>query len=89
MGYGSRALQALNAFYSGEYLNLDENPRMEQDYPDPTAIDPVSPLSLKVGLDSMKRVVLTQVYHLCSLQTFSQMHQQSVHQTLCPPSFND
>ena len=24
MGYGSRALQALNSFYSGELLNLDE-----------------------------------------------------------------
>lgn len=24
MGYGSRALSALNAFYSGELLNLDE-----------------------------------------------------------------
>ena len=25
MGYGSRALKALNSFYSGEYFNLDEN----------------------------------------------------------------
>ncbi|KZS93422.1 DUF699-domain-containing protein [Sistotremastrum niveocremeum HHB9708] len=25
MGYGARALQALNAFYSGEYMNLSEN----------------------------------------------------------------
>lgn len=24
MGYGSRALQALNSYYSGELLNLDE-----------------------------------------------------------------
>ena len=24
MGYGARALQALNAYYSGEYFNLDE-----------------------------------------------------------------
>lgn len=24
MGYGSRALSALNSFYSGELLNLDE-----------------------------------------------------------------
>lgn len=24
MGYGSRALQMLNSFYSGELLNLDE-----------------------------------------------------------------
>ena len=26
MGYGTRALQALNAFYNGEYFNLDEAP---------------------------------------------------------------
>jgi len=24
MGYGARALQALNSFYNGEYFNLDE-----------------------------------------------------------------
>ncbi|CAL1712686.1 unnamed protein product [Somion occarium] len=39
MGYGSRALQALNSFYSGEYFNLDENPAPEPSYPDPSAID--------------------------------------------------
>ncbi|KAG8813365.1 hypothetical protein FRC18_002535, partial [Serendipita sp. 400] len=27
MGFGSRALEALNAFYSGEYMNLDEAPK--------------------------------------------------------------
>lgn len=42
MGYGSRALQALNSFYSGEYFNLDESSsKLETDYPDPSAIDPV------------------------------------------------
>lgn len=28
MGYGSRALQALNAFYSGEYYNFDADAEM-------------------------------------------------------------
>ncbi|PPQ68401.1 hypothetical protein CVT26_006073 [Gymnopilus dilepis] len=40
MGYGSRALQALNAFYSGEYFNLDEASKPEVQYPNPAAIDP-------------------------------------------------
>lgn len=31
MGYGSRALKALNSFYTGEYFNLDEAPQ-EEDY---------------------------------------------------------
>ncbi|KAF8720306.1 hypothetical protein AX14_011063 [Amanita brunnescens Koide BX004] len=39
MGYGSRALQALNSFYSGEYFNLDESVAPEKDYLDPVAID--------------------------------------------------
>ena len=29
MGYGARALQCLNEFYSGEYVNLDEQPRRD------------------------------------------------------------
>ena len=42
MGYGSRAIQALNAFYSGEYFNLDESgARVETEYPDAAAIDSV------------------------------------------------
>src|SRR5438105_4107702 len=41
MGYGSRALQALNSFYSGEYFNLDESSKPEVHYPDGAAIDPV------------------------------------------------
>ena len=41
MGYGSRALQALNSFYSGEYFNLDESPKPDAHYPDAAAIDPV------------------------------------------------
>ncbi|KAF8651842.1 hypothetical protein AX16_004642 [Volvariella volvacea WC 439] len=39
MGYGSRALQALNAYYSGEYFNLDEAQAEEPLYPDAAAID--------------------------------------------------
>ncbi|KAI0826817.1 DUF699-domain-containing protein [Trametes gibbosa] len=39
MGYGARALQTLNAYYSGEYFNVDESPQVEQAYPDPTRID--------------------------------------------------
>jgi N-acetyltransferase 10 len=32
MGYGSRALKALESFYNGEYFNLDEAPEeAEQD----------------------------------------------------------
>jgi N-acetyltransferase 10 len=44
MGYGSRALKALNSFYSGEYFNLvSENTLTnEPSYPDATSIDDVS-----------------------------------------------
>ena len=41
MGYGSRALKALNSFYSGEYFNLDETSRPEPSYPDAAAFDQV------------------------------------------------
>ena len=43
MGYGSRALKALNSFYSGEYFSLSENSLPEPSYPDATLIDPVRP----------------------------------------------
>lgn len=52
MGYGSRALQALNLFYSGEYFNLDESVKPETEYPDPSAIDPVGSLFLHPILTS-------------------------------------
>lgn len=42
MGYGSRALQALNAYYSGEFFNLDEANEPEQMYPDPSIVEEVS-----------------------------------------------
>ena len=41
MGYGARALQALNAYYSGEYFNLDESAKPEVSFPDAAAIDDV------------------------------------------------
>ncbi|KAF8550100.1 DUF699-domain-containing protein [Imleria badia] len=44
MGYGSRALKALNSFYSGEYFNLSENSLSEPSYPDITLIDPEADL---------------------------------------------
>lgn len=48
MGYGSRALQALNAYYSGEFFNLDEATEPEQMYPDPSIIDKVSQFRMRV-----------------------------------------
>lgn len=33
MGFGARALEALNAFYTGEYLNLDEVPKFDPSIP--------------------------------------------------------
>ena len=41
MGYGSRAIQALNSFYSGEYFNLDEAVNLVPSYPEASAIDSV------------------------------------------------
>jgi N-acetyltransferase 10 len=42
MGYGSRALKALNSYFSGEYVSLDEGDGQEESYPDPSFVDPVS-----------------------------------------------
>ncbi|KAL5519901.1 hypothetical protein ACEPAG_1561 [Sanghuangporus baumii] len=39
MGYGARALQALNSYYSGEYFNLDESIPEEHSYPNPAQFD--------------------------------------------------
>ncbi|THV00462.1 DUF699-domain-containing protein [Dendrothele bispora CBS 962.96] len=44
MGYGSRALHALNAYYSGEYFNLDEQEKGEEEYPDPRKVDETTSL---------------------------------------------
>ncbi|KAJ2923519.1 hypothetical protein H1R20_g13575, partial [Candolleomyces eurysporus] len=40
MGYGSRAIQALNSYFSGEYFSLDEEMKDETDYPEVGAVDP-------------------------------------------------
>ncbi|KAF9530396.1 DUF699-domain-containing protein [Crepidotus variabilis] len=39
MGYGSRALQALNSFYSGDYFSLDETSKPEAKYPNSADIE--------------------------------------------------
>ncbi|KAF8836172.1 DUF699-domain-containing protein [Paxillus ammoniavirescens] len=45
MGYGSRALKALNSFYSGEYFSLSENALSnEPSYPDVTLTDQTTDL---------------------------------------------
>ena len=41
MGYGARALQALNAYYSGEYFNLDESAKAEVSYSDTAKLNEV------------------------------------------------
>lgn len=42
MGYGSRALEALNSFYSGEYFNLEEEEGKERpEYEQIGVVDPV------------------------------------------------
>jgi N-acetyltransferase 10 len=41
MGYGARALQALNAYYSGEYFSLEEVARPEEVYPDSAVVPEV------------------------------------------------
>lgn len=41
MGYGARALNALNAYYSGEYFNLDESAKANVSYSDTATINEV------------------------------------------------
>jgi hypothetical protein len=41
MGYGARALQVLNAYYSGEYFNLDETAKVDVSYSDIVTINEV------------------------------------------------
>jgi N-acetyltransferase 10 len=41
MGYGARALKALNAYYSGEYFNLEEEARAQPTYADTAAVPSV------------------------------------------------
>ncbi|EMD40168.1 hypothetical protein CERSUDRAFT_46607 [Gelatoporia subvermispora B] len=54
MGYGARALQALNSYYSGEYFNVDEAPSSEQSYPNPAAVDEVRSTSLLTDLPTIR-----------------------------------
>ncbi|KAJ7053920.1 GNAT acetyltransferase 2-domain-containing protein [Mycena amicta] len=42
MGYGSRALEALNAFYSGEYYDFDEAEKAAPTYPKLGGFDPAT-----------------------------------------------
>jgi len=41
MGYGSWALKALNAYYSGEIMSVDEEVRVEPGYPFPGKVGKV------------------------------------------------
>ena len=41
MGYGARALQALEAFYRGDYFNLDESEAAPAEYSRDDRIDQV------------------------------------------------
>jgi hypothetical protein len=41
MGYGARVLQALNTYYSSEYLNLDEYVKADALRPDTVKINEV------------------------------------------------
>ncbi|XP_006462977.1 hypothetical protein AGABI2DRAFT_224663 [Agaricus bisporus var. bisporus H97] len=43
MGYGSRALQTLNSFYSGELFNLDESHTVQSELPYPDALVNIDP----------------------------------------------
>lgn len=41
MGYGARALNALNAYYSGEYFDLNESAKANVSYSDTATINEV------------------------------------------------
>lgn len=62
MGYGARALQALNAYYSGEYFNLDEAPRDEPMYPDVAAVDSVCLYWFSTGSSIAHLVISRQTF---------------------------
>ncbi|KAJ2913890.1 hypothetical protein MD484_g6524, partial [Candolleomyces efflorescens] len=44
MGYGSRAIQALNEYFSGEYVSLDEEAKEEVEYSGVGVVDPSADL---------------------------------------------
>ncbi len=58
MGYGARALKALNSYYSGEYLNLDESMREEPVYPNAATFDPVSASSFDIPVLLLTNVLV-------------------------------
>lgn len=72
MGYGSRALKALNAYYSGEIMSVDEETRAEPEYPSPGKVGKVRfavfkgvPVSLTIGVSQRicSRMNLPSVRH--------------------------
>ena len=65
MGYGSRALQALNAYYSGEYFNVDEAEKAEEAYPDPTVVAEVSVPALLYYVSSLSARQAQETFSVC------------------------
>lgn len=57
MGYGSRSLEALDAFYSGQLLNLNEQNSADQSesFEQASKVDAVSLSKLEHGLRSSLR----------------------------------
>ena len=84
MGYGSRALQALNSYYSGEFFNLEEETAPEAAYPDPSFVDEVKK-TLFTFISNISEY--TTHNFLTSLLTFSLIHLPFVRQTPCHPYF--
>jgi len=80
MGYGARALQALNAYYSGEYLNLDEESREEPSYPDASAVDDVYLPLYAISYNELMSI---------SQQIYSLITRPFVLPHRCRPFYND
>jgi hypothetical protein len=55
MGYGSRALKALNAYYSGEIMSVEEETRVEPEYPFPGKVGKVCSTLPKRGSSFFSR----------------------------------
>jgi hypothetical protein len=53
MGYGARALQALNAYFSGEYFNLDETAKVDVAYSDIASINEVCQNHASISQESL------------------------------------
>ena len=80
MGYGARALQALNAYYSGEYFNLDESAKVNA-----SCSDPVTTNEVCHGLSHR----LTRSLPLISPLPFSPITLLSGQPLQCLPSYKD